>query len=80
MPDDPHRRNFVLYRTAVSLPDGSFNLTGIAPGSYKLFAWQSVTPGAWGNAAFLRRHEDRGIAVVVEEHASKTVRLQVIAR
>jgi 5-hydroxyisourate hydrolase-like protein (transthyretin family) len=80
VPDDPHRRNFVLYRTAVTLPDGTFNLTGIAPGSYKLFAWQTITSGVWGNTAFIRRHEDRGVPVVVEENVAKSVRLQVIAR
>jgi len=80
VPDDPHRRNFALYRTAVSLPDGTFNMTGIAPGSYKLFAWQTVTSGAWSNAAFIRKFEDRGIPVVVEENANRSVRLQVIAR
>ena len=80
VPENPRRQNFVLYRTAVSLPNGTFNLTGVAPGSYRLFAWQSVTSGAWGNAAFMRRFEDRGLPVLVEENATKTVRLQVIAR
>lgn len=80
VPVDPRRRNFALYRTAVSLPNGTFSLTGVAPGSYKVFSWQTVIPGAWGNAAFISKYEDRGIAVVVEENSSKTVRLQVIAR
>jgi hypothetical protein len=80
VPDDPHRRNFVLYRTAVALRDSTFSLTGVAPGSYKLFAWPTATPGAWENAAFLRKYEDRGLAVVVEENATTAVRLQVISR
>jgi len=80
VPDDPHRRNFVLYRTTVALPNSTFNLTGVAPGSYKLFAWPTATAGAWENAAFLRKYEDRGLAVVVEQNATTAVRLQVISR
>jgi hypothetical protein len=80
VPDAPRRGNFVLYRSVVSLADGTFKLTGLAPGTYKLFAWETVTAGAWGNAAFIRRFEDRGLPVVVEENATKEVRLQVIAR
>jgi hypothetical protein len=80
VPDDPRRRNLALYRTAVSLPDGSFNLAGVAPGAYKLFAWQKVTAGAWENAAFLRRYEDRSVPVVVDQNATKTVRIQAISQ
>ncbi len=80
VPDDPRRRNFALYRTAVSMANGTFNLTGIAPGTYKAFAWQTVISGAWENAAFMRKYEDRGFPVIVEPNSTKTVRLQVIGR
>jgi hypothetical protein len=79
VPDGLRRRNLALYRTAVSLPDGTFNLTGVAPGSYKLYAWQAVTSGAWENDAFLRKYEDRSVPLVVGQAANRTG-LQVIAR
>jgi hypothetical protein len=42
-----------------------FNMDGIAPGDYKLFAWEAVPNGAWMNAEFLARYEGRGVAVSV---------------
>ena len=60
VPDTPRRQRFELYRTATSDADGRVTLTGIAPGSYKLFAWQDVETGAWQNADFMRNYEDRG--------------------
>jgi hypothetical protein len=44
---------------------GKFNMDGIAPGDYKLFAWEAVPNGAWMNAEFLARYEGRGVAVSV---------------
>ncbi len=72
VPDDPRRHNLALYRTTASLPDGTFTLSGVAPGSYRLFAWQVVTAGAWENAAFMRRYEEHGVPVVVDQNATKT--------
>jgi hypothetical protein len=63
------RKNFALYRTTTSLRDGTFSLYGIAPGEYKVFAWESVTAGAWENEDFLRRFEDRGTTVRLEANA-----------
>jgi hypothetical protein len=55
-----HRENRSLYRTAVSDATGHFNITGIVPGEYKLFAWDRVTNGAYFNARFLDPYESRG--------------------
>jgi hypothetical protein len=79
VPDAPHRRNLVLYKTAISSQEGTFILNGIAPGDYKVFAWETIPAGAWENPAFLRRYDDRGIPVRVEGN-EKTVRLRVIGR
>jgi hypothetical protein len=80
------RKNFALYRTTTSLRDGTFALHGIAPGEYKVFAWETVTAGAWENEDFLRRFEDRGTTVRLEANAllgpvaPEPVRLRVIPR
>jgi hypothetical protein len=80
VPDAPRRGNPLLYRTAVSQEDGTFIMTGVAPGNYKLFAWQSVSRGAWGNTSFISKYESRGTPVSVDEGLGRTVRLQVISR
>jgi hypothetical protein len=80
------RKNFALYRTTTSLRDGTFSLHGIAPGEYKVFAWETVPAGAWENEDFLRRFEDRGTTVRLEANAllgpvaAEPVRIKVIPR
>ncbi len=63
------RANRMLYRTAVSDRTGHFTIGGIIPGDYKVFAWESVPPGAYYNAGFLAKHEDQGRPVIVSPGA-----------
>ena len=65
IPPEERRQNLALYRTALTNAQGAFTLTGVPPGPYKLFAWESIPGGAHQNAAFLRSHEDKGAAVLV---------------
>jgi hypothetical protein len=44
---------------------GKFVFKGIAPGDYKLFAWEGVEPGAWQNEEFVKGYEAQGRAVHV---------------
>jgi len=78
IPEKTRRQNFVLYKQTLSAENGSYTFTGILPGEYKLFAWGSLTPGAWQNAIFLQRFEDRGVEVTVLERIEKRVDLSVI--
>jgi len=67
IPDPPRRQNLMLYQT-VNVPrdgNGTFNFTGIAPGTYKLFAWESLPTGAEQNAEFISKYESRGVSVTV---------------
>ena len=65
VPDEAFRQNSMLFRTARPDETGKFTLTRIAPGSYKLFAWEGVQNTAWLNPEFLGRNESDGIAVTV---------------
>jgi hypothetical protein len=66
VPDRDRRSRPTFYRVTSSGTDGGFSLNGIAPGDYKVFAWQHVSPGAWENAEFLSPFEDRGRSVTFE--------------
>src|SRR5688572_29127698 len=56
-----HRRlNWLLYRTAVADSSGRYTLHSIAPGDYTLFAWESVSPGAYYSVRFLETYEGQG--------------------
>jgi hypothetical protein len=53
----------VRYRFVTADIDGRFELRGIAPGAYHVFAWPDIEAGAYRNADFMKQYEDRGQAL-----------------
>jgi hypothetical protein len=81
VPDLRLRANHLLYRGASSAADGSFSLRGIAPGSYKLFAWQESVGDAQENSEFIKDYEDLGVTVVVKSGVNEgTVSVPVVMK
>jgi hypothetical protein len=78
VPETRRRSNRALYVTTVSDASGRFTLRGVAPGDYKVFAWESIPPFAHVNAAFMAKHEDRGKAVRVNQSGTVTTELTII--
>jgi hypothetical protein len=67
-------RDPMLYKRATSGIDGNFSLGALAPGAYKLFAWEALPNGAELNVDFLKQYEERGLPVAIEtEMQLKTV-------
>lgn len=73
VPDPAYRRRNDLFKTAVTDAAGIFQLSDLAPGDYKIFAWEDVEAGAWLDPAFLRTQEDRGRPVRVAEGSRQSV-------
>jgi hypothetical protein len=73
------RQNPALYKLARSDAEGRFSLDLVPPGSYKLFAWESVQPSAYQNAGFLEKFEDRGVNVTVSPGSRVDVTVDWIA-
>jgi hypothetical protein len=67
VPNAARRRRGDLYKYVLTDDDGHFQITGVAPGDYKVFAFERVEVGAWQDPDFIRLHEERGKAVRVEE-------------
>jgi hypothetical protein len=65
VPDAPFRKIAARYRTARADENGKFTLTGLAPGPYKLFAWEGAFLSSWLNDAFLAQYEDKGFSLEV---------------
>jgi hypothetical protein len=78
IPPEARRENRVLYRTATSDAAGKFSVKGIAPGSYKIFAFEGLSGGEFYNARFLQKYEFRGKSVTVSQGGSSTESLTVI--
>ena len=67
-----------LYKTAATDQFGRFAFTGIAPGDYKVFAWEDIPQGDYQDPAYVSRFEDRGRPVRVEKGGSMTLQVTVI--
>jgi hypothetical protein len=79
VPGTQRRQNPALYRTGRSDVNGRVLMTNLPPGQYKLFAWESVTFGAWMNAEFIGRIEERGTAVTINAGAKQTAHVRVVS-
>lgn len=59
--------------------NGGFTLRGIRSGEYKIFAWEKIEPGAYQDPGFLKRFEDKAVAVEIKEGSQQTIRLAVLS-
>jgi protocatechuate 3,4-dioxygenase beta subunit len=78
VPDEAHRNQRRLFKQKTTDQYGHFELRGIAPGDYKLFSWNEVEQGAWEDPDFLKRFEDKGEKVSLQEGDAKSVDLVAI--
>lgn len=75
----PEQRNRTeLYRTAVADQNGRFSLTGLTPGAYRLFGWESFEPSMQYDPEVLKRFEPQSRLIQLSEAADQTVDLRVI--
>lgn len=73
----PIRKSQAVCR-AVSDQKGRFEVTGIAPGEYTLFAFESLEEGEWQETDFIAPHERHGERIKLEEKARESRPLTVI--
>jgi hypothetical protein len=78
VPETTKRQRQDLYKSASSDQYGSFTLSAIAPGDYKLFAWDNVESGQWMDPDFLQVHENKGKSITIREHAKETADLDLL--
>jgi len=76
VPEARHRRD--LYIALTSSSTGRFQLQGIAPGNYKIFAWKDAPSGSWYDPDFLVAYENRGLPVEIEPGSAEYVELKRI--
>ena len=74
------RQNDALYYMMRSESTGAFSIRGIAPGDYKVFAWDVMPPGAYTNAAFLEKYEERAIPVTIAAGGKVTSKVTALPR
>jgi hypothetical protein len=67
-------------RTAIFDQSGVFSIESIAPGSYKLFAFESVPEGIWLDPDFLKEVESTGVAFEAAEGDAKTIQTPLLGK
>ena len=85
VPPDNRRQNRLLYRTTTADVDGRFSIRGVAPGTYRIFAWpggdvglfSAPIDGGYYNPRFLARYESGSKTINVTQSGSN-VELTVI--
>jgi hypothetical protein len=77
-PLQPERRD--LYRQARTRSDGGFTLKGLAPGKYRVFAWEEIEPGAFLDPDYMKPFESLGAEISMDDNDKKTVTLQEISK
>lgn len=78
VPDSARRLRRDLYKNVFADSDGKFQLTGIAPGNYKLFAWELVEDSAWEDPEFIRIYENAGKSIRISDNGRETVNVDAI--
>jgi beta-lactamase regulating signal transducer with metallopeptidase domain len=78
IPPDVRRENRALYKTGTTDAVGKFVVRGIAPGSYKVFAFQGIAGGEFYNSRFLSKYEFRGKSINVSQGGTVNESLTVI--
>ena len=78
VPDEPRRAQTQLYKDVPTDQYGRFDIKGIAPGSYKLFAWEEVEPGAYQDPDFLKPFEALGERKAIREGSRESAQLKLI--
>jgi protocatechuate 3,4-dioxygenase beta subunit len=72
------RKQNRLYNSTTTDQNGQFSIRGVAPGDYKLFAWESMAQGAYQDPDFLRLYEDQGRSIHVGEGSRLNQQLELI--
>jgi hypothetical protein len=78
VPNDRSRLD--LYQTVTASSTGRFQFQFLAPGGYKVFAWERPPEGAWFDPDFLTTYEDLGMAVDIVPDSAEAVELKAITR
>jgi len=79
VPDPARREREDLFKSGTTDQFGRYRFQAIAPGDYKLFAWEDVEPEAWHDPQFLKEFEKHGEPVTVRPNAHVTSELRLIS-
>jgi hypothetical protein len=78
VPEPARRSQSRFYKETTTDQYGRYHIKGIAPGEYRLFAWEDVETGAYEDPEFLKNFEALGESVAIREGGHESKQLKVI--
>ncbi|HET9942547.1 MAG TPA: hypothetical protein VFR05_04360, partial [Terriglobia bacterium] len=78
VPQFPFRENVLFYGQTTISDKGQFKFEGVAPGEYKVFAFERLADTAEQNAAFIGRYETLGEAVTARPQATTEIKVRLV--
>jgi 5-hydroxyisourate hydrolase-like protein (transthyretin family) len=75
---DSNRNYPELYFVAVTNENGEFEMTGVRPGNYKAFSWESIERYSWLDPMVQLQFESEGIPVRLEESGNVKINLRAL--
>lgn len=70
----------VLFKSQTTDQYGKYDRHGLAPRSYRIFAWVGIEQGQWENAEFLVPQEAKGESIEVRDEDVKIVNPKLIEK
>jgi protocatechuate 3,4-dioxygenase beta subunit len=77
-PDPPNRSQKRLFKSTASDANGHFQLQGIAPGDYKVFAWEKIEEESYESPDVLQQYEKQGQSIHIDEGSNNSVQPDLI--
>jgi hypothetical protein len=78
IPEPKMRHLQHLFKVTRTDATGRFSIRGIAPGEYRLFAWEEIEPGLWLAPDFLASLERKGEPLRADPSATSAMQLKVL--
>jgi len=71
--------NWCAFGTLISDKEGHFSIPKLAPGQYKVYAWEKLPEGdPWLNGSFMRRYELLGQTIDVSAGKTSSIQIKTI--
>jgi hypothetical protein len=75
---DRNREHTELFKVATTDQTGHFSMRGLAPGDYKLFAWETLESFAYFDPELLKQSESQAKAVHIVESSKLNFEIHAI--
>lgn len=73
------KESSLSYRPVTCNQNGEFTAQGLAPGEYKVFAWEAVEGGVWQDPEFRKPFEGKATSVKVQENGKVSLALEAMS-